>query len=143
MFASEWRMGPAPEALCVRRAVFAEELGQSEADVLDGKDAYAAQLLVTEDGQPAASARLSPEGANARLAFVAVLPAYRGRGFGDLCVRQALSAARQMGATPVRARVPERCRAYYAAFGFRPVGEDPEEMAVETENIVWHNPCGE
>ncbi|HWR23936.1 MAG TPA: GNAT family N-acetyltransferase [Feifaniaceae bacterium] len=144
MFASQWRMGRDPQALAVRRAVFVEELGLPEESVFDSSDEYAAQLAAELDGIPVATARLLPEGADARLSFVAVLRAYRGQGFGDLCVRHALYKAQGMHVPRVFADVPERYAAYYAAFGFRETGE-PEagviRMAVETDRILWHPPC--
>ena len=142
MFASQWRMGRDPEALAIRRTVFVEELGLPEDAVIDASDEYAAQLLVELDGIPVATARLSPEGTDVRLAFVAVLPAYRGQGFGDLCVRQALYKAQSMGGRILK-HVPEQRCAYFEAFGFVPVASEGKEieLAVETEKIVWHSPC--
>ncbi len=142
MFASQWRMGKDPDALAIRRTVFVQELGMPEDEVFDSADDYAAQLLVELDGVPVATARLSPEGADVRLDFVAVLPAYRRQGFGDLCVRQALYKAQLMGAR-VLTRVAERHCAYFQAFGFLPEGPEGEEigLAVGGANIVWHSPC--
>lgn len=146
MFASQWRVGKNPIALAIRRAVFVQELGLPEDAVFDYSDDYAAQLVVELDGVPVATARLSPEGADVRLSFIAVLPAYRGQGFGDLCVRQALYKAQGMHASHVFADVPERHAAYYAAFGFRETGVSEAgvtQMTVETDHILWHPPCKE
>ena len=144
MFASQWHMGRDPAALAIRRALFVEELGLLEAGVFDASDDYAAQLVVELDGVPVATARLSPEGSDARLSFVAVLRACRGQGFGDLCVRQALYKAQSMHFSRVFADVPERHAAYYAAFGFRelcPPEAGMIKMSVETDHILWHPPC--
>ncbi len=145
MFASRWHMGISPEALSIRRAVFVEEQGVLIA-VPDGFDAYAMQLVVEEDGVPVASARLVPEDGGLRLSFVAVLPQYRGQGFGDLCVRQALYKARQMHAVHVCIDVLEQNVPYYRAFGFERTGGPGAgkiPMRVETGRILWHPPCKE
>lgn len=142
MFASIWRMGRDPEALNIRRAVFIEELRFPEETVFEAADDYAAQLVVKLDGVPVASARLTPQGKDARLSHIAVLPGFRGQGFGDLCARQALNKAQAMGVSRVLARVPAPYRTYYEAFGFRPAG-DGDEMAVEAAKVVWHSPCKE
>ncbi len=145
MFASRWHMGVVPEALSVRRAVFVEEQGILIA-VPDDLDAYAIQLVVEEDGVTVASARLVPEGGGVRLAFVAVLPQYRGQGVGDLCVRQALYKAQQMNAAYVYIDVLEQNVPYYRAFGFECTcgpGAGMIPMRVETAQILWHPPCRE
>ena len=145
MFASQWRMGRDPQALAIRRTVFVQELGMAEDGVFGFSNDFAAQLVVELDGVPVATARLSPEGADVRLDFVAVLPAYRGQGFGDLCVRQALYKAQSI-ARRVVTDIPERHAAYYSAFGFREL-EAAEagviKMMVETEHILWHPSCKE
>ncbi len=146
MFASQWRMERDPVALAIRRTVFIKELGLLEDEVLDAMDDCAAQLVVELDGVPVATARLSPEGVDARLSFVAVLPAYRGQGFGDLSVRQALYKAQNMQFSRVFADVLERYAAYYQAFGFRELGAAEAgiiKMVVETNGVLWHPRCKE
>ena len=144
MFASQWRMGKDPDALAIRRAVFVEELGHPGDAVFDAVDEYAAQLVVRVDDVPIASARLYPGYDGVMLSHICVLRAYRGQGFGDLCTRQALYKAQNMGVPRVFADVPERYVVYYAAFGFRELGA-PEtgmvKMAVETDGILWHPSC--
>ncbi len=145
MFASRWHTGISSEALSIRHTVFAEEQGGVIA-VPDSFDAYAMQLVVEEDGVPVASARLVPEDGGLRLAFVAVLPQYRGQGFGDLCVRQALYKAQQMNAAHVCIDILEQNVPYYRAFGFERTcgpGAGMIPMRVETARILWHPPCRE
>lgn len=145
MFASEWRMGSeAKDALLIRRRVFLDELGWPEEAVFDGADAYAAHLVVEADGVPVASARLYPKQDGVSLSHICVLPGYRHQGYGDLCTRQALYKAQNMGMPRVYADVLVQYIDYYAAFGFQQLCK-PEagmvKMAVETDGIRWHPHC--
>ena len=146
MFATEWTLGAngAKDALAVRRAVFAEELGLPVQQVFDDMDAVAAHLTVRLDGVPVASARLSPDTDGVRISYICVLREYRKQGFGDLCARVALDKAQRMGVTRVVADIPAAHMPYWAAFGFTAQGGATQgivSMDVDSEAIRWHSPC--
>ncbi len=146
MFAAEWTLGAngAKDALAVRRAVFAEELGLPGESVFDDMDAVAAHLTVRLDGIPVASARLSPDSDGVRVSYICVLQEYRKQGFGDLCVRVALDKAQRMGVTRIVANVPVVYTPYWIAFGFTAQGDATQNivsMSVDADAIHWHSPC--
>ena len=68
----------------LRRRVFIEEQGVSEADELDDLDDQAIHLLATKDGTPLGSARLLVLGETGKIGRVCVLPQARGTGLGAL-----------------------------------------------------------
>jgi predicted GNAT family N-acyltransferase len=148
MFATEWTLGTAgaEDALAVRRAVFAEELGLPVQQVFDETDAVAAHLTVRLDGVPIASARLSPDSDGLHISYICVLQEYRKQGFGDLCARVTLDKARRMGVTRVVADIPAAYMPYWAAFGFTAQGDSVQDvvsMVVDADAIRWHSPCKE
>ena len=81
--------------LRVRRPVFIDEQGVSEAEELDGEDASAQHFLATDEhGRPIGTARLLPTGQIGRMA---VLPAWRRRDVGARLLACALEAAERRG----------------------------------------------
>ncbi len=63
-----------PLCLALRRTVFIEEQGVSEADEVDGLDDSATHLLAFVDGAPAGTARLLQAGDTGKIGRVCVLP---------------------------------------------------------------------
>ncbi|NJM84554.1 MAG: GNAT family N-acetyltransferase, partial [Tabrizicola sp.] len=66
----------------LRRAVFIEEQGVSEADEIDDLDGEAVHLLAHVDGRAVGSARLLVRGETGKIGRVCVLPEARGAGLG-------------------------------------------------------------
>ena len=81
--------------LRLRRTVFIEEQGVSEADEVDDKDAGAIHMLATIDGVPMGSARLLLTGDTGKIGRVCVLPAARGTGLGAQLMRAAIDELRR------------------------------------------------
>ena len=69
-------------AICraLRRIVFIDEQGVSEADEVDDKDGAAIHLLAQLGGVPIGSARLLCDGATGKIGRVCVLAEHRGSG---------------------------------------------------------------
>ncbi len=112
-------------ALCraLRRTVFIEEQGVSEADELDDLDDAAVHLLATEDGQPLGSARLLVLGDTGKIGRVCVLASARGRGLGAALIRAAVATfATLPGVKHVKLGAQTHALGFYEALGFRPVG---------------------
>ncbi len=85
-------------ALAVRRAVFIDEQGVSEADELDGRDGEALHLIALEpDGTIVATCRLLAVGSKIKLGRVAVLDRARRRGLGLGLLLAADAHAKQIG----------------------------------------------
>jgi ElaA protein len=75
----------------LRRTVFIEEQGVSEADEVDDRDGEAIHLLATVAGRPVGSARLLIEGDTGKIGRVCVLAEARGTGLGAALMRAAES----------------------------------------------------
>ena len=90
MITSRWiRPGEdATEALAIRKRVFEEELGLPEKWNLDGKDAYALQLVLLQDDVPVATGRICYDSVGTVLLDrICVLKKYRRQGIGDGLVK--------------------------------------------------------
>ena len=79
--------------LAVRRVVFMEEQGVSEADEVDGLDPECLHLLASDGRAPVGTARIHFQGEVAKIGRVCVLPSHRGTGLGAELIRAALAAA--------------------------------------------------
>lgn len=111
----------------LRRVVFIDEQGVSEADELDDQDEAALHLLLAEDGVPLGSARLLPGAGYVKIGRVCVLKQARGRGFGADLIRAAVDLARTLpGTTRVSLGAQTHALGFYEALGFVPQG--PEFM---------------
>jgi len=114
---------PLEDALCVRRAVFIEELGFPPEIETDALDEISWQAVLYKDGAPVASGRIYWEGGDFFLGRICVLRAWRNRGMGDalmrLLIKKALNhAAGSLVLCAIRQAVP-----FFERYGFRPVGE--------------------
>lgn len=79
----------------LRRTVFIEEQGVSEADEVDDKDREAIHLLATLDDLPIGSARLLINGDIGKIGRVCVLKEHRGTGVGAELIRAAIATLRR------------------------------------------------
>lgn len=112
-------------ARAVRGAVFIEEQGVPVALEWDAEDAVALHALVVEaSGRALATARLLPSrGGEARLGRMAVLPAWRGAGWGRLMLRALREVARARGDRVLTLSAQCHALAFYASEGW--VAEGP------------------
>ncbi len=84
------------------------------------------------DGAAAACARWRPVGGGvAKLERFAVLVPFRGRGLGRDSVTAALAHARAAGHVRFALHAQVHLEAFYASFGFAPVGERFWEAGIE------------
>ncbi|WP_347137755.1 GNAT family N-acetyltransferase [Paracoccus sp. SSK6] len=103
----------------LRRAVFIEEQGVSEAEEMDGKDDQAIHLLASQDGQPVGSARILLMGDTGKIGRVCVLAQARGTGLGAALIRAALDVLRdQPGITRARLGAQTHAIGFYEKLGF-------------------------
>ena len=117
------------EAAAVRRAVFGRD-----ADALDD---MAQNVVVYQDGIPAASGRIWWENGAFWLGEIGVLPEYRGQRLGDLTLRLLLFKAQSHFAREVRLRCPEETEGFFARLGLREAARTDEylEMYVPGDEI--------
>ena len=100
------------EALSVRQAVF-----DRSADFLDSESQ---NVVIYEDGLPAATGRIWWRDGSFWLGDIGVLPASRGRHLGDLTLRLLLFKAQSHAAREVRLRCPRDLEGFFSRLGFRP-----------------------
>lgn len=113
-------------ALCrlLRRVVFIEEQGVSEADELDDLDDAAVHLLALKDGVAIGTARLCAMGDIGKIGRVCVLPRARGHGVGAALIGSAVQRFRIWdGVRLVTLGAQTHAMGFYAGLGFREDGD--------------------
>jgi ElaA protein len=126
-------------ALCrqLRRVVFIDEQGVSEADELDDLDEVAVHLLAVLDGVPVGSARLLTEGSMGKIGRVCVLQSARGKGIGADLIRAAVARFRGVpGIAKVKLGAQVHALGFYAGLGFAPVGEEYLDAGIVHRDMV-------
>lgn len=103
----------------LRRVVFIEEQGVSEADEVDGRDGDALHVLATIDGAPMGCARILVDGTVAKIGRVCVVQAARGTGLGAAIITACLDVARrQDGVTTAKLGAQTHALPFYERLGF-------------------------
>jgi ElaA protein len=121
----------------LRRAVFIEEQGVSEADELDGLDEEAIHLLACLNDTPVGTARLLRKGGTGKIGRVCVLPAARGHGLGAALIRAALAEFGAMqGVRQVKLGAQSHATGFYRALGFRVVGAEFLDAGIPHREMV-------
>ena len=109
----------------LRRLVFIEEQGVSEADEVDGLDGSAIHLLAFHGTEPVGTARLLVKGEVGKIGRVCVLPVARGTGLGAALIRAALDVLRdQPGLTSAYLGSQSHATGFYEKLGFVVEGEE-------------------
>jgi predicted GNAT family N-acyltransferase len=116
------------QAFAIRRAVFMEEQGVSEALEFDQLDDEARHLLAFWGGEAVGTLRLRwlDGGRTAKIERVAVLPGARGLEIGRALVEAALAMARLGGADTASLHAQTTVQGFYGKLGFVAFG--PEFM---------------
>ncbi|SDK67519.1 Predicted N-acyltransferase, GNAT family [Methylophilus rhizosphaerae] len=104
-----------PACRMIRLHVFIEEQKVPVELEWDSADETAMHLLASVDDQPAACARVLPDGHIGRMA---VLPEWRGRGIGMALLLQAIQVCRQLEVTHARLSAQTHAIAFYQQAGF-------------------------
>lgn len=126
-------------AICraLRRTVFIEEQGVSEAEEVDDQDGIAIHLLAWLDGQPIGTARLIVHGDAGKIGRVCLLPAARGAGHGAALVRAAVAHLRNMpGIKYAKLGAQTHALGFYAALGFVAVGKEFDDAGIAHREMV-------
>ena len=120
----------------LRRTVFVDEQGVSEADELDDLDEVAIHLLASEAGHAIGSARLLVQGDLGKIGRVCVLAPARGRGIGAALIRHAVQRFRgQAGVTRVKLGAQTHALVFYEALGFHAVGDVYDDAGIAHRNM--------
>ncbi len=117
--------GDVPTCQALRRVVFIEEQGVSEADEVDGMDGRAIHLLAWDGDCPVGTARLLVKGDVGKIGRVCVLPEARGLGLGAALIREALEVLRgQPGVAEAYLGSQSHATGFYEKLGFVVEGEE-------------------
>jgi predicted GNAT family N-acyltransferase len=109
----------------LRRMVFIEVQGVSEADEVDGRDGEALHLLAFMGDNPVGTARLLLKGSVGKIGRVCVLPQARGTGLGAALIRAALEVLRdQPGVREAYLGSQSHATGFYEKLGFAVEGEE-------------------
>ncbi len=121
----------------LRRTVFIEEQGVSEADEVDDKDDEAIHLLARLNGRPVGSARLLVLGDTGKIGRVCVLADQRGTGLGAALMRAAVERFRQVpGVKTVKLGAQTHARGVYERLGFTAHGPEFDDAGIPHREMV-------
>jgi ElaA protein len=121
----------------LRRTVFIDEQGVSEADELDDLDEVAIHLVAREDGQAVGSARLLVQAEVGKIGRVCVLAPLRGRGIGAALIRHAVHRFQAVaGVKRVKLGAQTHALGFYQALGFHPVGEVYDDAGIAHRDMI-------
>lgn len=122
--------------LMLRRQVFIEEQGVSEADEVDGLDGTALHLLAHDGTTPAGTARILLKGETAKIGRVCVLPRARGIGLGAKLIEAALELARgQSGLTRAVLGAQIQALGFYEKLGFTAFGPVYDDAGIDHRDM--------
>ncbi|HMQ39971.1 MAG TPA: GNAT family N-acetyltransferase [Paracoccus sp. (in: a-proteobacteria)] len=125
-------------ALChaLRRAVFIEEQGVSEAEEMDDLDPQAIHFLGWIDGRPVATARIFVEGETGKIGRVCVLAEARGTGAGLALMRATIAALRERGAKTAKLSSQTHAMPFYEKLGFVAYGSEYPDAGIPHRDMV-------
>jgi ElaA protein len=121
--------------LALRRTVFMEEQGVSEAEEIDGLDADCLHLLARDGDTPVGTARILFEDDVAKIGRVCVLQDKRGTGLGRRLIEAALQAAQGRA---VKAKLGAQVTAlgFYEGLGFTAYGPVYDDAGIPHRDMV-------
>lgn len=121
----------------LRRTVFIEEQGVSEADEVDDQDEAAIHLLAMQEGRALGSARLLVLGETGKIGRVCVLRDGRGQGIGAALIRAAVARLRlEPGVQKAKLGAQTHALGFYAGLGFAAVGEVYMDAGIAHQDMV-------
>jgi len=122
------------QARAIREQVFIDEQDCPPEEEWDGHDQTSRHVLGRVDGEAVATARwraVPHEGEIvAKLERFAVLPSYRGKGYGTQLVERALDDARRAGFDVFLVHAQSHLEDWYADLGFESTGRTFEEVGI-------------
>ena len=121
--------------LGLRRTVFIEEQGVSEADEIDDLDAQALHLLAKQADRPVGTARVVFADGIAKIGRVCVLPEARGTGLGAALIRAALEASRGK-AQQARLGAQTHALGFYERLGFTAFGPVYDDAGIPHRDMA-------
>ncbi len=120
------------DAFDVRRDVFIEEQGVSEAEEMDGRDDEATQFVAYDDDYPVGTARVrTPEDGVGKVERVAVREQYRHCGVGSAVMERVEAWANDRGFDRLTLHAQTHVEAFYADLGYETVSGIFEEAGID------------
>ena len=121
----------------LRRVVFIDEQGVSEADEIDDLDDRAIHLVATDSGKPVGTARLLADGDTGKIGRVCVLKSARGTGLGAALIRAAVAEFRAMpGIARVKLGAQTHAMGFYERLGFTPTGPEYIDAGIPHRDMI-------
>ncbi|MFD1794541.1 GNAT family N-acetyltransferase [Paracoccus aurantiacus] len=120
----------------LRRRVFIEEQGVSEAEEWDGRDPEALHVLGWQDDRPVATARMFIEGDTGKIGRVCVLRSARGTGAGAAIMRYAVDALRERGIAKAKLSSQVQAIPFYERLGFTAYGPEYTDAGIPHRDMV-------
>lgn len=120
----------------LRRTVFIEEQGVSEAEEVDGRDPEALHVLARVDGVPMGCARILLNGSVAKIGRVCVLKSARGSGLGAAIIKACMDVARsQDGVTSAKLGAQTHALPFYERLGFVAFGPIYDDAGIPHQDM--------
>ena len=121
----------------LRRIVFIEEQGVSEAEEWDDLDGQAIHLLAWQDGHPVGTARVLTKGETGKIGRVCVLPEARGAGLGASLIRAAIDVLRaRPGLTQAMLGAQTHAIGFYEKLGFSVSGPIYDDAGIPHRDMT-------
>ncbi len=120
----------------LRRRVFIDEQGVTEAEELDGLDGNAMHLLAWIDDKPIGTARMFHEDGIGKIGRVCVLAEARGTGAGAALMRAAVQALRDVGARQAKLSSQTHALPFYEKLGFVAYGPEYPDAGIPHRDMV-------
>lgn len=121
----------------LRRRVFIEEQGVSEADEVDDQDEGAIHLLATEGDMPVGSARLLLQAETGKIGRVCVLATHRGQGIGAALIRAAVEEFRRVpGLKKAKLGAQTHAIGFYEGLGFSAYGPEYDDAGIPHRDMM-------
>lgn len=119
----------------LRRVVFIDEQGVSEADEIDDLDDVSLHLLAMEGLDAVGTARVHIAKGLAKIGRVCVLQSHRGTGLGAALIRKALEVS-QGKAARVKLGAQVHALGFYEALGFTAIGPVYDDAGIPHRDMV-------
>lgn len=125
-------------ALChaLRRTVFIDEQGVSEAEEMDDLDGQAIHFLGWIGDKPVATARIFIDGDTGKIGRVCVLAEARGTGAGLAIMQGAIDALRARGAVKAKLSSQTHALPFYERLGFVAYGPEYPDAGIPHRDMV-------
>ena len=119
----------------LRRIVFTQEQGVSEAEEIDGLDHQAIHFLAEHDGKPVGTARILIKGDSAKIGRVCVLKEARGTHQGKALILACIHWASNEGLKRAVLGAQVHALGFYEALGFSAFGPIYDDAGIDHRDM--------